>query len=138
MISSTTAASFRGFMFLQEAYKIDSFLDIYSIVHTMAATRPTQEIVYHVKKQIDAGDLEGIQRMYLDILNTDFETGHEPDIGYMFSNLYKHACLKGQRDIAEWLTRALYHNMDPIQQIALRQIFPYGRWLLARASRKRS
>jgi hypothetical protein len=26
--------------------------------------------------------------------------------------------------------------MDPLQQIALRQIFPYGRYLLARAERR--
>jgi hypothetical protein len=103
----------------------------------MAASRPTQEIVFHAKKQIDTGDLEGIQRMYLDILNTEFETGHEPDMGYMFHRLYIHACLKGQETIAIWLERALYNNMDPIQQIALRQIFPYGRMLLARASKIR-
>lgn len=102
----------------------------------MSASRPTQEIVFHAKKQIDAGDLEGIQRMYLDILNTEFETGHEPDIGYMFHRLYLHACLRGQETISIWLQRALYQNMDPIQQIALRQIFPYGRMLLARAERK--
>jgi hypothetical protein len=102
----------------------------------MAASRPTQEIVYHAKKQIESGDLEGIQRMYLDILNTEFETGHEPDPAYLFRNLYIHTCLKGQETIAIWLERALYNNMDPIQQIALRQIFPYGRMLLARAARK--
>ena len=102
----------------------------------MAASRPTQEIVFHAKKLIETGDLEGVQRMYLDILNTEFETGHEPDVGYMFHKLYLHACLKGQAGIAEWLTHALYQNMDPIQQISLRQLFPYGRMLLARAERR--
>lgn len=115
---------------------IVSYPTNFSKQSSMAASRPTQEIVYHAKKQIEAGDLEGVQQMYLEILNTEFETGHEPDPAYMFRNLYIHACLKGQGIIAEWLTRALYHNMDPIQQIALRQIFPYGRLLLARAEKK--
>lgn len=100
------------------------------------ANRPTQEIVYNAKKHIDAGDLEGLQAMYLEILNTEYPSNEEPDTGYLFHRLYLHACLKGKPIIGEWLTRALYHNMDPIQQIALRQIFPYGRLLLSKAGRK--
>lgn len=104
----------------------------------MLANRPTQEIIYTAKDRINNGDLVGIQAIYLDILNTEYPTNEEPDIGYLFHRLYLHACLKGQPTIADWLTTALFNNMDPIQQIALRQIFPYGRLLLSRASKKRS
>jgi hypothetical protein len=102
------------------------------------ANQPTQEIIMAVKDRINNGDLDSIQRFYLEILNTIYPTGQEPDIGYLFHKLYLHACLKGEATIADWLTRALYQNMDPIQQIALRQIFPYGRLLLSRASKKQS
>jgi hypothetical protein len=100
------------------------------------ANQPTQEIIHAAKDRINNGDLHGIQQIYLNILNTEYATNEEPDVGYLFHRLYLHACLKGQPTIADWLTTALFNNMDPIQQIALRQIFPYGRLLLSRASRK--
>lgn len=102
------------------------------------ANQPTLEIIAAVKERINHGDLENIQRIYLEILNTEYPTGLEPDIGYLYHRLYLHACLKGQPTIADWLTTALFNNMDPIQQIALRQIFPYGRLLLSRATKKPS
>ena len=102
------------------------------------ANQPTQEILLAVKDRINNGDLESVQKIYLDILNTEYQSNEEPDIGYLFHKLYLHACLKGQPTIADWLTSALFNNMDPIQQIALRQIFPYGRLLLSRAEKKGS
>ena len=102
----------------------------------MASNRPTCEIVSDGKERINYGDLAGLQELYLDIVNTEYPTNEEPDLGYIFHRLYLHACLKGEPVIAEWLTRALFQNMDPIQQIALRQIFPYGRLLLSRATKK--
>lgn len=99
------------------------------------ANQPTQEIIQVAKDRINHGDLESIQQIYLDILNTEYPTGYEPDIGYIFHRIYLHACLKGYPIIADWLTKSLYSNMDPIEQIALRQIFPYGRLLLSRAAK---
>lgn len=102
------------------------------------ANQPTREILAIAKERIENGDLDSIQHIYLDILNTEYPSGQEPDIGYLFHKLYIHACLKGQPIIADWLTSSLFQNMDPIQQIALRQIFPYGRLLLSRAEKKRT
>ena len=51
----------------------------------------------------------------------------------IFHKVYLHACLKGQHDSAKWMQTVLFPAMDPIQQIALRQIFPYGRVLLERS-----
>ena len=48
----------------------------------------------------------------------------------LFHKIYLHACLKKKHEIAYWLQTEIYTIMDPIQQIALRQIFPYGRYLL--------
>ena len=45
----------------------------------------------------------------------------------IFHRVYLHACLRGNETLASWLHQELYPKMDPIQQIALRQIFPYGR-----------
>jgi len=48
----------------------------------------------------------------------------------LFQKVYLHTCLKKKDDIAAWLQNEVYTIMDPIQQIALRQVFPYGRHLL--------
>lgn len=105
------------------------------MVRSGIANQSTLEILDNVKDRINHGDLEGVQQMYLEILNTEYPSGLEPDIPYLFHRLYLHSCLKGQGDIAQWLIGALYNNMDPIHQIALRQIFPYGKLLLSRVRR---
>ena len=51
----------------------------------------------------------------------------------IFHKVYLHACLKGRHECATWMQTVLFPAMDPIQQIALRQIFPYGRVLLQKA-----
>ena len=55
------------------------------------------------------------------------------DWTYVFQKVYLHACLKGRKQLAEWLEKDVYPLLEPIQQIALRQIFPYGHHLLSRA-----
>jgi hypothetical protein len=50
---------------------------------------------------------------------------------YVYQKLYLHACLKKKRGIVEWL-KSLFPQFDPIQQIALRQMFSYGKYLLAK------
>ena len=51
----------------------------------------------------------------------------------LFQKIYLHACLKKNEPIATWLQTSIYPLLDPIQQIALRQVFPYGRHLLQKA-----
>lgn len=83
------------------------------------------------KRHIDSGNLEDIQSYYRELMLSEFS--QEPDWPYIFHRVYLHACLKGRAEIAVWIQQALFPMMDPIQQIALRQIFPYGRYLLSKA-----
>lgn len=48
---------------------------------------------------------------------------------YVLLKTYLHACLKKKKDIAEWIVSRI-NVLDPIQQIAIRQMIPYGRILL--------
>jgi hypothetical protein len=45
--------------------------------------------------------------------------------------MYIHASLKKQVAILKWMDE-LYKEFDPIQQIAMRQMFSYSRYLLGR------
>ena len=75
------------------------------------------------KQYINEDDTEKFKEYGTSILGSDY------DWPYFFHKVYLHACLKKREAIADWLF-TLYAKMDPIQQIALRQIFPYGRHLL--------
>jgi len=47
----------------------------------------------------------------------------------VYKDVYLHACLKKKPLIVNWLLE-VYESMDPITKIALKQLFPYGRYLL--------
>ena len=78
------------------------------------------------KKYIDDANLEELQRFSFSLLEFNY------DWLYLFQKVYLHACLKKRADMAEWLHSTMYSKMDPIQQIALRQVFPYGKHLLTK------
>jgi hypothetical protein len=88
-------------------------------------------IIQESKKHIEDGNLPYLQTYVCSLMNNE-ELEREPDWPHIFHRVYLHACLKGKKEIAEWLQTAMYPLMDPIEQIALRQIFPYGRYLLTR------
>ena len=78
------------------------------------------------KKYIDDNNINGLQEFSMSLLEFNY------DWPYLFQKVYLHACLKKRPDMAEWLHTAMYSKMDKIQQIALRQVFPYGKYLLTK------
>ena len=89
-----------------------------------------QNIIQYCKQFIDANSLVSLQSYYRELMNTEFP--REPDWAFIFQKVYLHACLKKRTDAAEWIHLALFPLLDPIQQIAMRQTFPYGRYLLSK------
>jgi hypothetical protein len=77
------------------------------------------------KQMVEKDNLEGLQEYYAEYSDENFAWD------YIYQKLYLHACLKKKRRIVAWLD-SLYSSFDPIQQIALRQMFSYGRYLLAK------
>jgi hypothetical protein len=88
-----------------------------------------QALINECKTYIEIGDLSGLQNYYNELLGSNFEIS--PNWQYIYHRIYLHACLKKKQVIADWLT-SIFSTFDPVTQIALRQIFPYGRYLLAR------
>jgi trans-aconitate methyltransferase len=77
------------------------------------------------KQMIEKDNLEGLQEYYAEYSHENFPWD------YIYQKLYLHACLKKKQRIVDWL-KSLYSSFDPIQQIALRQMFSYGKYLLAK------
>jgi hypothetical protein len=93
-------------------------------------------IIRSCKRFIDEGNTYAIQDYYRELLMSEFD--RTPDWPFIFHRVYLHACLRGREAIASWMATQLFPSMDPIQQIALRQIFPYGRNLLTKAAARNS
>ncbi len=76
---------------------------------------------------MNAGNLQDCQD-YVEFLR---EEGEPLAWDYIYQKVYLHACLRKQKHIVDWLLE-LYKELSVIEQIAIRQIFPYGRYLLAK------
>ncbi len=77
------------------------------------------------KSLIEKDNLEGLQEYYTEYGDENFPWE------YIYQKLYLHASLKKKPRITAWLD-TLYPKFDPIQQIALRQMFSYARYLMAK------
>ena len=92
----------------------------------MSSTDKT--ILEETKHYITKGDLNGLKDMWCSLQEYEFE--QQPDWINIFQKIYLRACVKKHIDIANWLQHTIFPQFDPIQQIALRQVFSYGRYLL--------
>jgi hypothetical protein len=86
------------------------------------------EIVDEIKFYISNGDLDTIKSILYEYQhNTEFDRSLE--WGFIFQKVYLHAALKKQKHICEWLD-IVFTQLNPMTQIALRQMFSYSRHLL--------
>jgi hypothetical protein len=84
-----------------------------------------ENFIKQCKILIEENNLDCLQDYYLE--NKDEPFAWE----YVYQKIYLHASLKKKPMIVEWM-KGLFETFDPIQQIALRQMFSYGKYLLAK------
>jgi len=87
-----------------------------------------EQLVVEIKPYINKGNLDGLKEQWLEY-RTETDFGREIAWDFVFQKIYLHAALKKQKAICEWLD-TVFTEFDPIQQIALRQMFAYARHLL--------
>jgi hypothetical protein len=89
-----------------------------------------QQIVAEIKELFarKTFTLQALQIYWNDLHEMEFEK--QPDWSWIFQKVYLHACLKGHRDVADWLRELFESKADPIQKIAYRQTYAYGNHLL--------
>jgi hypothetical protein len=87
-----------------------------------------EQLIAEIKPYINNGNLEGLKEQWIEYrLETEFDRQVSWD--FVFQKVYLHAALKKQKHICDWLD-TVFTEFDPIQQIALRQMFSYARHLL--------
>jgi hypothetical protein len=79
--------------------------------------------IKHCKTLINEGNLDELR----DVITENL--GEVWAWEYIYQKLYLHACLKRKQEIVDWL-KGLYSMFDPIQQIGMRHMFSYGKYLL--------
>lgn len=90
-----------------------------------------RQILEECKYYIETDQLEELQSyVYEWFQNKDIIQDYRLPIEYLYQQVYLHACLKKKNHIAEWLKNLFPILFDDIQQIALRQMFSYGKYLL--------
>jgi len=62
---------------------------------------------------------------------SDIQDDYDGVWDYIFKKVYIHACLKKNQPIIDILLK-VYEELSEIERIAIRQVFPYGRYLLAK------
>jgi hypothetical protein len=85
------------------------------------------EEVTNLKEIINRGaDMVWFQSYARDV----FETVEDVDLSYIFQKVFLHACLKKKPEIANWMKEVCFPYLPEIEQIAVRQCFSYGNFLL--------
>ena len=87
-----------------------------------------EQLISEIKPFINKGNLEGLKELWSEYrVETEFD--REVAWDFIYQKIYLHAALKKQPAICQWLD-TIFTEFNPIQQIALRQLFPYARHLL--------
>ncbi len=84
-----------------------------------------ESFIKHCKGLIEEGNLGELQEVFHENMGENYAWE------YVYQKLYLHACLKKKVEIVEWMA-GLFSMFDPIQQIGIRQMFSYGKYLLAK------
>lgn len=88
----------------------------------------TKAFIVAMKELVRDNDLDGLKAEYEAVASNEDHIVWD----VVFKDVYLHACLKNRKEIVDWLL-TIYEQMDTISKIALRQVFSYGRYLLAKA-----
>jgi hypothetical protein len=86
------------------------------------------QLISEIKLFINNNDLDGLKIQWNEWkLETEFN--REIAWDYIFHKIYIHAALKKRHQICEWLD-TLFTELNSIEQIAMRQMFSYAKYLL--------
>lgn len=85
-----------------------------------------QKLFKEMKILIERNDLESFKTLLIE----NFSNSENIDLSFVFQKVYLHACLKFKNSpIIDYLENEVYNYLPEIERIAIRQVFPYGRYL---------
>ena len=86
-----------------------------------------RNIIKTAKKYVEENNSIMLKSLYNDISNMDCE--YSVNIPSIFKEVFYHACSRGETEIITYLIQ-FYFELDDITQVLLRQMFPYGKYIM--------
>ena len=93
-----------------------------------------KNIIDYYKKRIEYKDTYSIKELYKN-MKTYSEKEYQLNYAHIYKNLFLHSCLKNNTDIIIFLTK-VYFDLSICDQIALRQIVFYGKYLIPKTNQE--
>lgn len=88
-----------------------------------------KQIIDTCKDLIETNQIDELKEYIFNIQHINIQDYRLP-MEHMYQQIYLHACLKKKQVIAEWIESIFPLIFNDVQQIGLRQMFSYGRYLL--------
>jgi hypothetical protein len=87
-------------------------------------------IIRKAKDCIDDNNYERLQEIYERLIKENREKReYRPNFEYVFQKIYLYACIKGDKDVIEWMKR-IYETFGDVEKIALKPTLIYGKYIL--------
>ena len=86
-----------------------------------------RNIIKTAKKYVEENNSIMLKNLYTDITNMDCE--YDVNIPSIFKEVFYHACVHGETEIITYMI-SFYFELDDITQVLLRQMFPYGKYIM--------
>jgi hypothetical protein len=84
-----------------------------------------EEIIKKANSYIKDDDKINLETYYEYLYDNYVEYNEE----YIYQKVFLYACTIGAKDCIKWLF-SIYEDLDPIEQISIRQMFFYGKYLI--------
>ncbi len=84
-----------------------------------------EEIIQKAKCYIKNDDIINLELYYKYLNDNDIEYNEE----YVYQKVFIYACIIGAKNCIKWLF-TIYDDLDEINQISIRQMFFYGKYLI--------
>ena len=86
-----------------------------------------RNIIRTAKKYVMENNIGMLKNLYKEVIDCDSE--YKFNIPSIYKEVFLHACLHGEIEVITFLI-SFYFEMDDISQVLLRQIFPYGKYIM--------
>ena len=84
-----------------------------------------EEIIKQANSYIKSDDITNLEAYYDYLYNNYVEYNEE----YIYQKVFLYACTVGAKECIKWLF-SIYDDLDQIDQISIRQMFFYGKYLI--------
>ena len=85
------------------------------------------KIIREAKYHIENKQYDSLQNLYTDLMRITSKE-YRPNFEYIFQKIYLYACIKGDKEVIEWMKK-IYDTFGDVEKIALKPTLIYGKYI---------